>query len=331
MFKSLNTIKLISDYLTQNGVIDENVNIDSIYNFFKYLECNKNKFYTLYIYNYLYNFISSDEVNKRKTSARVFEDLLAIIFKGKVADTEQRRNLQYQVSDYFINVKDKIAGNRREKADIIFPNNYSFSVKTLIAKNNEINMGSFEKKVLFDGLKVDRNLDERKSSDGVGVGSKPQFLKLLEIIEAHSNYERFKDKFNQMVEFIYSDDLLLTIKNNDKMELYFFTGAEIINIFKNHSVNTNDFLKIVNRYEGNSIRIDKNAFTNQCTKTIMLDFAYLNKSVIALINNFDYKLHQSYFNYLAKGKEYKNTIMQDLKQIFSEFDKHCKDLIWKKR
>lgn len=59
----------------------------------------------------------------------------------------------------------------------------------------------------------------------------------------------------------------------------------------------------------------------------MLDFKYLNKSVIALINSFDYKLHQSYFDYLAKGKECKNTIMQDLEQIFSEFDKHSKDLI----
>lgn len=327
MFKSLNTIKLISDYLIQNDIVKRNINIKSIYDFFKYLELNKNKFYTLYIYNYLYNFISSDEVAKRKTSARVFEDLLAIIFNGKVADTEQRQNLQYQVSDYFLNVKDKIASNRREKADIIFPNNYSFSVKTLIAKNNEINMGSFEKRVLFDGLKVDNYLSERKSSDGAGVGSKPQFLKLLKLIETLSSYEIFREKFNKMLEFIYSDDLLLTIKNNDKMELYFFSGAEIVEIFKNHSVNKEEFLKIINRYEGNSLRIDRTAFTSQCTKTLMLDFKYLNKSIITLINSFDYKLHQSYFNYLTKGKEHKKAIMQDLEALFDEFDKHCKDLI----
>lgn len=53
------------------------------------------------------------------------------------------------MDDYFVNVKDKIASNKREKADLIFANNYAFSVKTLTLKNAEINMGSFEKRILF--------------------------------------------------------------------------------------------------------------------------------------------------------------------------------------
>jgi len=61
-----------------------------------------------------------------------------------VTDTKALSNLQFEVNDYFINVKDKIASNRQEKADGIFPNHHVFSVKTLIAKNTEINMGSFE-------------------------------------------------------------------------------------------------------------------------------------------------------------------------------------------
>ena len=226
MLKELSTIKIIGDYLRAKNIISNINNISEIYNLFLYLENNKNKFFTLYIYNYLYSFISSDEVAKRKTSARVFEDFLAILLNGVVADTQERKNLQFKVSDYFVNVKDKIAGNRREKADIIFNNNYCFSIKTLIAKNSEINMGSFEKKVLFDSLKVDNYLSERKSIDGDGVGSKPQFLKLLKLIETLSDYEAFRDKFNKMAEFIYSDDLLLVIKNNMKMELYFL--AEVI-------------------------------------------------------------------------------------------------------
>lgn len=328
MFKELNTIKILSNFLIEKKIIDNHIdNINNIYNFFNYLEQNKNKFYTLYIYNYLYSYISSDEVSKRKTSARVFEDLLAIIFNGRVADTQQRKNLNYQVDDYFINVKDKIASNRREKADIIFNNNYSFSVKTLIHKNIEINMGSFEKKVLFDSLKVDNYLSERKSIDGAGVGSKPQFLKLLQLIETLSSYEKFQEKFNKMIEFIYSDDLLLTIKDDNKMELYFFNGLEIVNIFKNHSKNKENILKIINRYEGNSIRIDRNALIKECNKKVCLDFSYLNHSIIKLINDFDYKLHESYIFYLTKDKKYKKIIFKDLENIFSEFDKNYKDLI----
>ncbi|RAX51917.1 hypothetical protein CCY99_08130 [Helicobacter sp. 16-1353] len=328
MFKELNTIKLISEFLIEKNAISKNINsIDKIYDFFSYLEQHKNKFYTLYIYNYLYNFISSDEVSKRKTSARVFEDLLAIIFNGVVADTQQRKNLNYQVSDYFTNVKDKIASNRREKADIIFKNSYCFSVKTLIDKNTEINMGSFEKKVLFDSLKVDNYLSERKSIDGAGVGSKPQFLKLLQLVDTLSSYENFREKFNQMVEFIYSDDLLLVIKKDNQMNLYFFNGYEIVDIFKEHSKNKNDLLEIVNRYEGNSIRIDRNALISKCTKKIFLDFSYLKDSVVGLINEFDYKLHQSYINFLTKDKKYKDLILKDLNHIFNEFDKNYESLI----
>lgn len=155
MFKELQTIKIISTYLQTKEIINKDISsISEIYAFFTHLQENKNKFYTLYIFNYLFHFISSDEVAKRKTSARVFEDLLAVIFNGEPADAKQRKNLKFEVSDYFLNVKDKIASNRREKADIIFKNNYSFSVKTLILKNTEINMGSFEKRVLFDSLKV---------------------------------------------------------------------------------------------------------------------------------------------------------------------------------
>ena len=148
-------------------------------------------------------------------------------------------------------------------------------------------MGSFEKKVLFDGLKVDNYLSERKSKDGAGLGSIPQFLKLLKLIETLSSYEKLKEKFNKMVEFIYSDDLLLGVKNNDKMELYFFNGAEIIEIFKKHSQNKDDFLKIVNRFEGNSLRIDRTPLIQNCIKRISLDFSYLKSTVTKLINEFD--------------------------------------------
>lgn len=188
------------------------------------------------------------------------------------------------MGDYFINVKDKIASNRREKADIIFANHYAFSVKTLIAKNAEINMGSFEKRVLFDGLRVDNYLSERKSSEGAGVGSKPQFLKLLKLIETLSSYEIFVEKFNKMAEFIYDNDLLLTIKNNEKMELYFFAGSEIVALFKTMSKDKENFLSIVNRYEGNSLRIDRNALIKACKRSALLDFSHLNHSVMNLIN-----------------------------------------------
>ena len=331
MLKELDSIKIISEYLCAKSIIPNKItSINQIYDFFSYLQNNKQKFFTLYIYNYLYHFISSNEVAKRKTSARVFEDLLAIIFNGCVADTQGRKNLSYEVSDYFINVKDKIASNRREKADIIFPNHYSFSLKTLIAKNTEINMGSFEKRVLFDSLKVDNYLSERKSSDGAGVGSKPQFLKLLKLIDTLSSFESFREKFNKMAEFIYSDDLVLVIKDDTKMELYFFNGSEVVKIFKDSTRSKESFLELVNRYESNSLRIDRNSLIANCNKKVFLDFSYLDSSIIKLVNDFDFKLHHSFIKYFSDVESKlltKQNVFNDLERLFAEFDKNYKVLV----
>ena len=326
MLKELKTIEIISNYLRQCGVLKEIESIIDIYNFFEYLQENKHTFNTLYIYSYLYHFISSNEVAKRKTSARVFEDLLAILFNAQVADTQHRKNLSYEVSDYFINVKDKIASNRREKADVIFANGYSFSVKTLIATNKEINMGSFEKKVLFDSLKVDNYLSERTSSDGAGVGSKPQFLKLLTLIETLSSYESFREKFNKMAEFIYADDLLLAIKDDTKMQLYFLSGKELVRLFYNLSENKNKFLSIVNRYEGNSLRIDRDILLQQCSMSLSLDFSYLSSSVMELVSEFDYLLHESYVKYFNGDRDSRNKALHGLESLFSSFEAQYKGI-----
>lgn len=128
-----------------------------------------------------------------------------------------------------------------------------------------------------------------------------------------------------MIEFIYSDDLLLCIKNNEKMELYFFNGSEIVEIFKSKSISKEEFLKIVNRYEGNSLRIDRNALIEKCAKQIILDFSYLKDSVINLVNQFDFNLHKSYVHYFA-SKSSKEEIFKDLEFLFNEFDKHFREL-----
>lgn len=181
------------------------------------------------------------------------------------------------------------------------------------------------KKVLFDSLKVDNYLSERKSIDGAGVGSKPQFLKLLKLIETLSSYEDFQNKFNKMAEFIYSDDLLLVIKNNMQMELYFFSGSDIVKIFKRASINKESFLKLVNRYEGNSLRIDREILIQQCNKKIILNFNFLENSVIKQINEFDHQLHNGYFEYF-QNKSIKKEILSSLESIFNEFDKNFKEL-----
>lgn len=334
MSRELTTIEFISEFFRNKNLIkNELENVDDVFNFFKFLNDNCKKYSTLYLFNYLYNFITSSEVAKRKTSARVFEDFLAIIFNGIVTDNEHRRNDTDVIGDYFKNVKDKISSNKREKADVYFKNNYAFSVKTLMPDNKEINMGSFEKTVLFDSLNVEDYLFERKGtkkSNGVGLGSIPQLRKLFEVISQKSSYTSFQEKFEKMVEIIYSDDLIVAIKDDKQMQLYFFSGSEVVNIFKNYSANSEMLLTLVNRYEGNSLRINRDTLLENCTKKITLDFSSLNETIIKNINDFDLFLHKIYVNYCNEddNKKYSEEAFKKLKELFDEFDKNLGDLKW---
>lgn len=332
MHKELNTIRVIKEYMIQKKEINVSTkNIDDIYNLFEFISNKgRDKFHSLYILNYLYNFIVSEEVAKRKTSARVFEDLLAILLSGVVTDSKSRKNIKSDVPDYFGFTKDKIAGNKREKIDLLFNDNYGVSVKTLMQNNKEINLGSFEKKVLFDGLGVLEYLTERKASkkSGLGLGSKPQLKKLFEYLENGDKYSEFRDRLINMFDFIFADDMILAIKDKTKLELYFIKGKDFTKLIEENSYKIEDLLTIINRWEGNSIRIDREKLIKTTDKKIILDFSILDKTIIKNINDFDHLLHVNYIKYFHEEDraKIKNETIQNLEELFEKFDKSFKEL-----
>lgn len=327
MHKELNTIRLIRDYMVEKGQLTTTADsIDDMYNTFKFIsEDGVNKFYSLYILNYLYNFIVSDEVAKRKTSARVFEDLLAIIFNGEITDTKLRKNIQSDVPDYFGFTKDKIAGNKREKIDLLFDNTYGLSVKTLMQNNKEINLGSFEKKVLFDNFGVLNYLTERKTAKEIkmGLGSKPQLKKLFEYLEENNQYEEFRERLVNMFNFIFSDDMILAIKDKTKLELYFIDGLEFTKLIEENSYDIDELLTIINRWEGNSIRIDRTKLLEITSRKVILDFSVLDGSIMQKINEFDELLHKNYVKYFHEDnrEEFKDEVILNINTLFQEFDR----------
>ena len=89
-------------------------------------------------------------------------------------------------------------------------------------------MGSFDKKIVFDGFEVKQYLTERTSGEfnNFGLGPKTQLKNLLNYIKNNGFYDKFKERFIEMYQFIFSDDIILAVKNNTKLYLYFFTGKE---------------------------------------------------------------------------------------------------------
>jgi hypothetical protein len=332
MHKELNTIKLIREYMVKSNQVKlETNNIDDMYELFRFISIDGNKkFHSLYILNYLYNFIVSDEVAKRKTSARVFEDLLAILLNGSLTDTQSRKNIQSNVPDYFKFAKDKMAGNKREKNDLLFNNNYGVSVKTLMKSNKEINLGSFEKKVLFDGLGVLDSLTERKSSkeSGMGLGSKSQLKKLFEYLQETKKYEEFRERLVNMFDFIFADDMILAIKDSTKLELYFIKGVDFTKLIEENSYDIDNLLTILNRWEGNSIRIDREKLIRSTSRKIVLNFKVLDKNIMKQVNDFDTLLHKNYITYFHEtdNEQIKNEVFTNLTELFENFDKNYGEL-----
>ena len=335
MHKELNTIKLIREYMIEANQIELETNdVDDMYRLFHFISNEGNKkFHSLYILNYLYNFIVSDEVAKRKTSARVFEDLLSILLNGSLTDTQSRKNIQSDVPDYFKFAKDKMAGNKREKIDLLFNNDYGVSVKTLMKSNKEINLGSFEKKVLFDDLGVSEYLTERKSSkkDSMGLGSKTQLKKLFEHLQETNKYEEFRERLVSMFDFIFADDMILAIKDSTKLELYFIKGVDFTKLIEENSYEIENLLTILNRWEGNSIRIDRERLMHSTSRKIVLDFEVLDKNIMKQVNDFDELLHKNYIKYFYKINrkdkiEIEQKVFIALKHLFEDFDKNYGEL-----
>ncbi|MFK5977153.1 MAG: hypothetical protein QM493_11680 [Sulfurovum sp.] len=332
MHKELNTIKLIREYMVDSEQINRDTNdIEDIYNLFTFIsEKGSKKFHSLYILNYLYNFIVSEEVAKRKTSARVFEDLLAILLNGELTDTQSKKNIKSDVPDYFKFAKDKIAGNKREKIDLLFNPHYGVSVKTLIKSNKEINLGAFEKKVLFDDLGVLDSLTERKSSkeSGIGLGSKPQLKKLFESLKENNQYEEFRERLVNMFNFIFADDIVLAIKDSTKLELYFIKGTDFTKLIEDNSYNIDNLLTILNRWEGNSIRIDREKLIQTTSRKIVLDFSILDTNIMKKVNEFDTLLHQNYIRYFQEknNQDIKEEIFISLTDLFEKFDTNYGEL-----
>ncbi|MFZ2621279.1 MAG: hypothetical protein WAX85_03190 [Minisyncoccia bacterium] len=330
---NLNILKIIIDTInSKEKVSTEKVGLKVIYNFFKKLETEKNKFNYAYLNYYLYNNISKETVAKRKTTSRDFEDILATIFDGVITDEEKRVNSN-KLNFYLEN--ETITGfaisNKREKSDVRIGGNYFLSVKTLMSDNKEINFGSLEKTTLFSGFNVEQYLNERKgvNSEKIGLGSKPRLLNLLNGIKKHNQYNKFRKRFSNLVKFVFSDDLIILIKDKTKITLYFIEGDKFAQLLEEKSSTPENLVTIINRWEGNSIRMNREPIFG-IGKKINLDFSFLDKHVINKILKTEDKISQYFIEYVnsyPNNIKYKKMIIDECSAVFKEIDKDINILI----
>lgn len=312
--------------------LEDQVNIEAFRRTFADLILNKKKFKNAYLTLYIFEkFCKTRDVQTRKTSARDFEDFLSAISGGTVADSSTRHNTNENnifVENQFIT--EWVINNKREKADIIYDNGYKLTVKTLVEDNREVNMGAFEKKALFSELDVVQFLEERVSSNnGIGLGSKPQLLSLLKRIKEGGNWNKFAERFISMSDCIFDDDIILFIKSRENPRLFLINSE----IFKRKLVecveSPESFITLVNRWEGNNIRMDREVLVSGI-EPIILDFSYLNEHIVSFINENISKITKNFVLYIEDydNKEaHRKEIVSLCEETLDNIDNNISDLI----
>lgn len=336
MVNNHSILKLLKEILVnRNNLKNSYYNLDEIIDFFNYLNKTKEIFNSAYLLNYIYQNISAKDVAKRKTTARDFEDYLSILFSGMITDEIERRNNNINIpqieNDFITNFT---ISNKREKADIIFKGNFALSVKTLMQNNKEINLGSFEKTAVFHELDVYDFLNERKGKNGllnkeqvkIGLGSKVLLKNLLLLLEEKGTYQIFKTRFLKMAKEIFADDMVIAIKNDLEMDLYFIKGEDFYNLFKDNIDNINKFMTIVNRWEGNSIRVNREQFLNIATH-IKLDFTFIQNSILKYFQEFEDKTTKilvKYINDVDNKELYQKEMCLEIENIINLIEQKTK-------
>jgi len=251
--------------------------------------------------------VSSKEVRSRRTTATVFEDIIAKIFGGHVSDkssskkpevSDSIKKMDQITEEYGWNISSDLSGNKLKKEDISFENsNLSLSLKTqkgklydiknnnngdnvLIQKdsswNKELNAGSLSSRAVFVGLVENHSsLKDRKG----GLGSQTQLISTYKKIEQNGNWDELINRFKSYLHYLYDDDsFMIVFKGGYKMTLHFLEGELLADILvDNIKGGPETAPEILHRWENNNIRLKLQPLFKEIenrgkSKKVTLDF-----------------------------------------------------------
>lgn len=269
--------EILLDYIKENTV---NNNVKNIEDTFSIIELIKNKglkgdFLSLIILYYIKNYIAPIKVN----DLMELENFLAILYNGITKDIPPIKILEKDEIDNYINK------NNNKKTDILI-NDYRLSIKSLLLNNKELNIGSFSKEALFKDIFIG-NIAERKGVDGKhALGSKQKMFNLFNSINNDNKWAILNDRFKYMVDNIYNEDFILLIRNESDIEFYFLENKYFRESLCNSIKDINNSVSIINRIEGNSLRVHRKLITeNQNVKKIKIYFNEFDFLILDKLNN----------------------------------------------
>lgn len=228
------------------------------------------------------NYINHPAIYKEKSTASALENRIALLGHGNTSDALPKKDPLISTllikADYDklpTEVQAKICSNFREKGDAIFydsrlNSSYKVSIKSLIARNKEINFGAFEFASIIRGILHDEflALGERKSKIKktiadreyeIGRGSRQQLADFFDYLKADGKWDIFLERWKIVFSGVFKEDIIIYIKEHEKLKLYLISNKSFVDSVYNSLVDTKEGYSnmILNRWEGNSIRLDR--------------------------------------------------------------------------
>ena len=230
----------------------------------------------------LKNNLNHPSVYKEKHIASALEARLALLGDGRTSDSLPKTNPEIQ---YLLN-PDEIeklpssvisiaCSNFREKGDLIFfdpriESTYKVSIKSLISDNPEINFGAFKFASLIEDIGDERlqSMGERKSNIEIqiddqkfkaGRGSKPQLYALFNYLRRAGKFLSFQERWRILSKAVFKEDIIVYMKRYDALEMYLISNSSFQNcMLESLEIHVdNPSNSAINRWEGNSIRMDR--------------------------------------------------------------------------
>jgi hypothetical protein len=250
------------------------------------------------------NYINHPAIFKEKSTASALENRIALLGHGNTSDALPKKDplisillSQKEYDKLPLEVQAKICSNFREKGDAIFydsklNSSYKVSIKSLISDNKEINFGAFEFASIIRGILPDEflGLGERRSKINkiigdieyeIGRGSRQQLGKFFDYIKAIGKWQMFLERWKIVFSGIFKEDVIIYIKEHEKLKLYLISNNSFVDCVYASLVNTENGYSnmIINRWEGNSIRLDRDL----------------------LLKHVDYKVEESFDNFFDEN------------------------------
>lgn len=156
----------------------------------------------------------------------------------------------------------------------------------------------------------------------VGLGSRNLLNNLFKLLMYQNKFKTFQERFINMAENIFCADFIIAIKNDQIMDLDFLSSKNFIDLLKEIIISAEQFLTVVNRWEGNSIRVDRDKILNKA-KHIKLDFTFLQTSILKNFSEFEENISKLLVIYINSPKsEYKKLIFEELDKIINTIDQN---------